>query len=73
MNWLLVFGLGSAWLGWQIVWAAPLPRQLRRGDVPRGEPGSAKAFQLFWLDQYGWLGMTLLLGGVLLALAGLVS
>ena len=70
MNWLLIAGLGAAWLGWQIVWVAPLPRQLRRGDVPTAPKGSPEAFSLFWIDQYGWLGLALLVLGLAAALAG---
>lgn len=67
-DWLIILGLGAAWLGGQIVWVAPLPRQLRRGQVPRADKGSAAAFQLFWIDQYGWIGLSLL-GAGLVAIA----
>jgi hypothetical protein len=63
-DWLIILGLGAAWLGAQIVWVAPLPRQLRRGPVPRADKGSPAAFQLFWIDQYGWIGLTLLGAGL---------
>ena len=75
MNWMLIFGLGMAWLGWQIVWVAPLPRQLRRVPVD-GAAGEAppkdgkEAFMRFWLDQYAWIGLTLLALGLAAALAG---
>lgn len=69
-GWLIASGLGALWLGLQIIWVAPTPRQLRRGSVPRAEPGSDAAFMLFWIDQYGWLGLTLATSGLLLALAG---
>lgn len=75
MNWMLIFGLGMAWLGWQIVWVAPLPRQLRRAPVD-GAAGEAppkdgkEAFMRFWLDQYAWIGLTLLALGLAAALAG---
>ena len=69
-DWLVIVGLGAAWLGAQIVWVAPLPRQLRRGDRPVAEKGSAAAFGLFWIDQYGWIGLTLLAGGAAAALVG---
>lgn len=72
-DWLLIIGLGAIWLGGQIVWVAPLPRQLRRGDVPVAEPGSEAAFGLFWIDQYGWIGLTLLAGGTLCVLTVLLS
>ncbi len=72
MNWLLVVGLGALWLGWQIVWVAPLPRQLRRGEVPTAPKGSPEAFSLFWIDQYGWLGLALVGLGLAAALAGAV-
>jgi hypothetical protein len=72
-DWLIVLGLGAAWLGWQIVWVAPLPRQLRRGEVPTAEKGTPAAFGLFWIDQYGWIGLTLLVGGLIATVAGLVG
>ena len=70
MNWMLVVGLGAVWLGWQIVWVAPLPRQLRSGEAPTAPKGSQAAYGLFWLDQYGWIGLSLLVLGAITALAG---
>jgi len=72
-EWLLVTGLGAVWLGTLIVWVAPLPRQLRRGEVPSAPKGTAEAFGLFWIDQYGYIGLTLTIGGLLLALSGYLS
>jgi len=71
-HWLAVIGLGCIWLGAQIVWVAPLPRQLRKGEVPTAAKGTPEAFGLFWIDQYGWLGLTLCALGVLLALVGVI-
>lgn len=66
-HWLMIVGLGCLWLGGQIVWVAPIPRQLRRKPVPTARPGSPEAFGLFWIDQYGWIGLVLCgLGLVLL-------
>lgn len=81
MNWLLIFGLGAAWLGWQIVWVAPLPRQLRRKSAGAAEKRTGRtpededraAFRRFWLDQYAWLGLTLLAFGLMAALAGALT
>lgn len=79
MNWMLIVGLGMAWLGWQIVWVAPLPRQLRRAPVGGAATGKAapkggrEAFMRFWLDQYAWLGLTLLALGLAAALAGVLT
>lgn len=76
INWLIVVGLGCLWLGAQIVWVAPLPRQVRRfrgeSDVPVAPPGSPAAFGLFWIDQYGWIGLVLCAVGLLLAALGAV-
>jgi hypothetical protein len=72
MNWLLVIGLGCLWHGWQIVWIAPLPRQLRKGEVPTAPKGTPEAFGLFWLDQYGWMGLSLLAFGCVAISMGLV-
>ena len=71
MNWLLIVGLGACWLGWQIVWAAPLPRQLRK-EKPPVPDDPQRAYMLFWLDQYGWIGLALLGLGILSALAGVL-
>ncbi len=70
MNWLLIVGLGACWLGWQIVWAAPLPRQLRTKVPPAPTDDPQRAYMLFWLDQYGWIGLVLLGMGILAALLG---
>ncbi|MDH3641125.1 MAG: hypothetical protein OES38_03460 [Gammaproteobacteria bacterium] len=72
-DWLLVIGLGAIWHGAQIVWVGGLPRQLRRGETPTAEPGSPEAFGLFWIDQYGYIGLVLAVGGALLAGAGLLQ
>lgn len=69
-DWLTIVGLGAIWLGAQIIWVAPLPRQLRRGEVPTAEKGSAAAFGLFWIDQYGWIGLTLCVAGAIAVIAG---
>lgn len=69
-DWLIIAGLGALWLGGQIVWVAPLPRPLRRGEVPTAPKGSPQAFNLFWLDQYGYLGLVLVAAGAVLFGAG---
>ena len=70
--WLAFLALGCLWLGGQIVWVAPLPRQLRRGETPTAPPGSTAAFGLFWIDQYGWIGLTLCAFGVCAFIASLL-
>ncbi len=64
VDWWITAGLGAMWIGGLIVWVARLPRQLRKANVPTEEKGSEAAFKLFWLDQYGWLGLTLLTSGL---------
>jgi hypothetical protein len=68
--WWTIAGLGSAWLGVQIVVVGRLPRALRRGPQPTAPKGTPAAFGLFWLDQYGYLGLTLAVGGALAAAWG---
>ena len=63
-DWFIIIGLGALWLGALIVWVAPRPRQLRSGVVPTAPKGSNEAFMLFWLDQYGWLGISLCSAGL---------
>ena len=72
-DWLLVIGLGAIWHGAQIVWVGGLPRQLRRGDTPQAPPGTPEAFDLFWIDQYGYIGLSLAVGGALMVAVALTA
>ncbi|MBM4205716.1 MAG: hypothetical protein FJ194_16465 [Gammaproteobacteria bacterium] len=72
-DWLIVMGLAGIWLGVQIVANGRIPRQLRKGPVPTAPKGSPEAFGLFWIDQYGYIGLTLAVGGVISALIGAMS
>lgn len=69
-DWSIIAGLGAIWLGVQIVAVGRLPRALRRGPQPRAPRGTPEAFGLFWLDQYGFLGLALALGGAIATLWG---
>lgn len=69
---LIITGLGGLWLGGHILWVGGLPRQLRGGDQPTADKGTLRAFQLFWMDQYGYIGLVLSVGGLALALSGVV-
>ncbi len=69
-DWLTIAGLGGIWLGLQILWVGGLPRQLRTGDTPKAAKGTPEAFGLFWMDQYGYIGLTLAVGGVILSAIG---
>ncbi len=68
--WLTALGLGMAFHGLLIVWVGGLPRALRSGEVPTAEKGSQMAFQLFWLDQYSFMGLGLAASGIALAAWG---
>jgi len=72
-DWLIIGGLGAVWLGVQIVVVGRLPRALRPGPRPTAPKGTPEAFGLFWLDQYGFIGLTLAVGGALAALWGRLS
>jgi hypothetical protein len=72
-DWLVISGLGAAWLGWQIVAVGGLPRAIRPRDEPPVAKGSPEAFGRFWLDQYGFIGLTLTVGGLALAIAGVLA
>ena len=71
-GWLIVLGLGAIWHGAQIIWVGGLPRQVRRGETPTAPKGTPEAFGLFWIDQYGYIGLTLAVGGLAAALSGLL-
>ena len=72
-DWLVVVGLGAIWHGVQIVWVGGLPRQLRRGETATAAPGTPEAFGLFWIDQYGYIGVVLTVAGALTVVAGLLQ
>ncbi len=66
--WLAV-AAGLIWQGALIIWVAPLPSQLRK-DKPKVTKGTGAAFQVFWLDQYAWIGIAMVVVGVLLGVFG---
>lgn len=72
-DWLVIIGLGALWLGVQILVVGRPPRVLRPGPQPSAPKGTPEAFGLFWLDQYGSIGLTLAVGGALAALYGRLS
>lgn len=69
-DWLIIFGCAGIWLGVQIVANGRLPRQLRKGPVPSAPKGSPEAFGLFWIDQYGYIGLALAVGGIAAVVLG---
>ncbi len=72
-DWWVIVGAGAIWLGIQIVIVGRLPRALRRGPQPSAPKGSPEAFGLFWLDQYGTIGISLAVGGLLAVFRGAVG
>ena len=70
--WMLAIGLGMAFHGLLILWVGGLPRALTPGETPTAEPGTPEAFGLFWLDQYSYIGLTLVVIGAGLAVWGYV-
>ena len=56
-------GAGCIWHGALVVWVAPTPSQFLQ-DKPQLEKGSPQAFQVFWLDQYAWMGISLVVLGI---------
>ena len=70
---LIAVGLGLVWHGVQIIWVAPIPSQLQRDRAagPSDEQDAATRFQIFWLDQYAWMGICLAVTGCLLIAWGM--
>lgn len=60
----MIVGLGCLWMGAMILCVNGLPRQLRRGEVPTAPPGTPEHFGLWWLDQYAYIGLTVLILGL---------
>ena len=71
-NLILAFGLGFLWHGLQIFWVAGLPRQLKKTKPENDEVDSQRSFMLFWLDQYSWIGLTIIVIGILSLIKGLI-
>lgn len=71
--WRTIIGLACGFLGLLIFWVGGLPRQLKRGDQPTAEKGTPEAFGLFWMDQYGYLGLGLMLGGAIMVGISLIQ
>ena len=67
--WLVVIGAGCLWQGMLIIWVAPTPSSLSKDKrvTPQDE---AQAFQIFWLDQYAWIGIGLSVIGIALLILG---
>jgi len=70
-DWLIIGGLAALWFGPQILAVGNLPRQLRKGQVPSAPKGTTEAFGLFWMDQYGYIGLSLVVVGAILLAAGI--
>ncbi|MDG2060926.1 MAG: hypothetical protein P8J93_03800 [SAR86 cluster bacterium] len=69
----IVVGLGSLWLGFQIIWIAGLPKQLQSiKDSRVYSEGSKEAFMAFWFNQYAWIGFILILLGLISITVGAI-
>ena len=62
--WLITLGLGFLFHGLLILWVGKLPWAFRTSRRPIFERGSPEAFQIFWLDQYSYIGLTLSIFGL---------
>ncbi len=68
----VILGLAFCWMGTMVLIVGGLPRQLRRGEVPTAPPGTPEAFGLWWLDQYAYIGLTVLVLGVAALIASVI-
>ena len=73
---LLAFGVGCAWHGLQVIWVAPRARLFQsaqeKARLQAVAADSAQAFQVFWLDQYAWIGIVLTVIGLVSGGSGLL-
>jgi hypothetical protein len=70
--WMMALGLGMAFQGALIIWVGGLPRALTPGETLIAEEGTPAAAGLFWLDQYSYIGLTLLVVGTAITIWGYV-
>ena len=73
MSLIAFIGFGMAWQGLMILWVGGLPLAIVARDTPKPEPGTPQAFGFFWLEQYRFIGLTLLLAGLGVAAWGLLA
>lgn len=71
--WIMALGLGMAFQGALIIWVGGLPRALRPGETSTAEAGTPAAAGLFWLDQYSYIGLTLLVAGAGISFWGYIA
>ena len=69
MFWLAAIGLGMTFHGLMILWVAGLPLTLQ-GRLPKAAKGTTEAFGIFWIEQYRFIGFSLVIAGSVLAAAG---
>ena len=62
--WLITLGLGFLFHGLLILWVGKLPWAFRTARKPNFQRGSSEAFQIFWLDQYSYIGLALSIFGL---------
>lgn len=62
----VILGLSFVWMGVMILLVNGLPRNLRGGEVPTAPKGTPEAFGLWWLDQYAYIGLVVLVLGLLM-------
>jgi hypothetical protein len=61
--WITAVGLGMAFHGLLVLWVGGLPRAFKSGEQPTAAKGSPEAFGIFWLDQYSYIGLVLVVAG----------
>lgn len=71
--WFMALGLGLVYQGVMILWVAGLPYAFRSEEKPTAPAGSAAAFGIFWIEQYRYIGLTMALAGIGLAIWGYVQ
>jgi len=69
----MALGLGMAFQGALIIWVGGLPRTLTPGESPTAEEGTPAAAGIFWLEQYSFIGLTLLVVGIGFAIWGYIG
>ena len=72
-DWAIIRGAAMVWLGALITANGGLPYLVKKTPKPQTEPGSVRAFMVFWLDQYAYIGLLLWVLGSVSIIGGFVA
>ena len=68
--WIVFLGIGMIWQGLLIMWVGGLPHAITARNRPKPQPNTPEAFGHFWIEQYRFIGLLLVVGGITVSIGG---